>query len=372
MVFLVIMKETLSVPVATKRAYAFSFLAVLLAFMAVILWMVGPYLLALYLGGTLAMLAYPLYQWFRARKWGPRLAAGAVTALILLLVIAPLAGCSILAVKQGVAIGRQLSELKEFDPKALSVSLSRWKVVQTVIGGPELVEERLKDGIRSIGVVTSAGVLKLSQSIPGFFIQIALSLIAFVFFLMDGKRFVEWLSGLGALESGVQDRLITSFRDTTVSAVLAGLAAAASQAGIIGLSFFALNIPGAFLAGGLTFILAWIPLLGTTPAVLAGLFYLYVHGAFGKMLAMLLLGVAAGFVDNLVRPMVLRGRVGMHPLVGFVAIIGGIHMFGMLGVFIGPILAAMLLALLKLWPLIGKYFGMDHSEDQKPVTEKAS
>ena len=68
----------------------------------------------------------------------------------------------------------------------------------------------------------------------------------------------------------MQEQLVNSFRNTTISAVLAGLAAAASMAVLVAAGFLVLDIPGAFLAGGLTFIFAWIPVLGTTPALLAG------------------------------------------------------------------------------------------------------
>jgi len=343
---------------ATKRAHLVTFLGALLACIVVVLWMVGPYLLALFLGGTLAMLAYPVYHWLRARKWGPRLAAAAVTALMLLLVIVPLTGFSILAVTQGIAIGEELAELKEFSPKEITVALSRSQLVRTVIGDPELVDARLKSAIQAGGQFTRAAVLKLGKGVPEFLLQLGLALIAFFFFLLDGERFMDWLLGLGALDRNVQEELVKSFRDTTISAVLAGLAAAASLAVLIAIGFLLLDVPGAFLAGGLTFIFAWIPVLGTAPALLAGLLYLYAQGASIKMALMIALGLAASVVDHLIRPMVLRGRAGMHPLMGLVAIFSGIRMFGILGVFIGPILAAMLLSLLKIWPVIRGRFGI--------------
>lgn len=347
------------------RAHLVTFLAALLACIAAVLWMAGPFLLSLFLGGSLAMLAYPAFHWLRERKWGPRSAAAAVTALLLLLVIVPLTWFSILAVKQGIVIGQELAELKEFSPKALTDSLSRWKVVRTMVGDPETVNDRIRSTIQAAGNLGRGAVLKLGQGVPDFLLQMALTLIAFFFFLLDGERFMHWLLGLGALDRGVQQQLVASFRDTTISAVLAGLAAAGSQAAMIALAFWLLAVPGAFLAAGLTFIFAWIPVLGCVPALLAGLLYLYAKGSLLKMAFMAGLGIAAGVIDNLAPPLVLRGRADMHPLVGLVAIIGGIQMFGILGIFIGPILAAMLLALLKIWPVIGGMFGMAAPADRR-------
>jgi predicted PurR-regulated permease PerM len=351
--------ELPAVPVVPKRAHLATFLAALVASFAAVIWMLGPYLLALFLGGTLAMLAYPVYHWLLARKWRPRPAATAVSLLVLLVLVAPLTLFSIVAVRQGIAIGGELAELKEFSPKAITVALSRWELVRTAIGDPGVVNARIKSSLQAAGQLTNAAVLKLGEGIPAFLLQMSLALIAFFFFLVDGDRFMDWLLGLGVLDRRVQAELVDSFRDTTISAVLAGLAAAGSMAGLIAAGFLLLDIPGAFLAGGLTFIFAWIPLLGTLPALLAGFLYLYVQGSTIRLASLVALGLVTTIVDHLVRPMVLKGRGGMHPLVGFVSIISGIHMFGMLGVFIGPILAAMLVSLLRIWPVIGGRFGIN-------------
>lgn len=345
-------------PSPTRRAHLAAFLGALLVCFGVVVWMIGPYLLSLFLGGTSAMVAYPVYRRLRARSWGPRSAASAVTALMLLLVVAPLALFAVRAAKQGVSIGRELAEIKEFSPKAITVAVSRWQVVRSVFGDPEMINASLKSGIQAAGQFAIATALRLGAGVPEFLLQLLLALFAFYFLLRDGEGLMSWLFGLGVFDRDVQDRLVESFRDTTISAFLAGLAAAVSQAALIVLGFLALGVPGAFLAGGLTFFFAWIPMLGTVPATLAGLVYLYVQGASAKIALMIALGAAAGVIDNLIRPLVLKGRGDMHPLVGLVAIIGGIQMFGIMGVFIGPIMAAMLLALIRIWPVVAGRSGM--------------
>lgn len=333
----------------TKTAHRVTFVGALVAFVAVALWMIGPYLLSLFLGGTLALVCYPFYGWLR-KKTGTLAAAAATTILVLLLVIVPLTAFSYLAVRQGIEIGREMAELKEFSPRALTALLSRSEIVETVIGGPVAVAAKLKTVIQAAGQLTTSAVVSVGKGVPEFVLQLSLALLAFFFFLLDGQRFMEWLLGLDIMDRGVQHKLVEAFRDTAVTSVLAGLAAAASQAVLIAIGFMLLGVPGAFLAGGATFILAWVPVLGSFPASLAGFLYLYVQGETTKMALMVALAVGTSLIDNLVRPLVLKGRADMHPLVGLVAIIGGIEMFGILGVFIGPIMAAMLLALLRIFP----------------------
>lgn len=333
----------------TRGTHRAAFMTALALFLAVVFWMVGPYLLSLFLGGTAAMLCQPVHNRL-LKLMGPRAAAGTAAGLVLLLVIAPLAAFAVMAVRQGIELGTEMSELKEFSPKALTAELNRSELVRTFIGDQGVIKAKVSAAVQATAQVASAAIVRLGKGVPEFLLQLSLALIAFFFFLLDGKRFMAWLLGLDVLDRTVQARLVESFRETAASAVLAGLAAAAIQAVMILIGFLALGVPGAFLAGGLTFVFAWIPLLGTFPASLAGMLYLYAQGETGKMGLMLALALAAGVADNLIRPLVLKGRADMHPLVGLIAIIGGIQLFGILGVLIGPIMAAMLLALLRIWP----------------------
>jgi predicted PurR-regulated permease PerM len=133
--------------------------------------------------------------------------------------------------------------------------------------------------------------------------------------------------------------------------VWATSAAAAAQALVVMAGFLLLGVPGIFLAGGATFIFAWIPILGSLPVCLAAAVYLYFKGSLFKLVMMALVAIVAGLMDNVVRPIVLKGHGDMHPLLALISIFAGIQMFGLLGVIFGPIVAAMLVALLNSWQL---------------------
>lgn len=345
-------------PNAPRKAHLVTFMAALVAGVAAALWMVGPYLMSLYLGGMLAMLAYPAYQSLRRRDWAPGWAATAVTGLLITVVIVPVAGLSSLAVSQGISIAKELTEFKSLPPKAMSAALTRLPLIKRLVGNPERFETRLKDAVQSAARTVGTYGLELAKGVPEFFLEVGLALIAFYYFLVDGRRFKDWALSLGAFDREIQRQLVESIRESTESAVLAGLAAAVSQSAVITAAFLLLDVPGAFLAGGLTFVFAWIPIIGTVPATLAGAAYLCAQGSEARLALMIAAGLTASVVDNLVRPLVLRGRVDMHPLIGFIAIVGGLRMFGILGVFIGPMLAAMVLSLFKFWPHMRSGFGL--------------
>lgn len=342
----------------TKRAHFFAFLAAIFLLSGVFLWMIGPYILSLFLGALLALMGQPLYERLRGRAVGPRTAAALTTILMLLLVLGPLAGFAYTAATQGVAVGRQLAELKEFSPASLTRALGHTRVARA-LGDPAEVNARIKEGLRSAGASLTAVVLAVARGLPQLLLELALALVAFYFFLIDGRAFVDFVLSRAAFERDVQDKIRLTFSDMARSTVLSSFAAAAAQAALIWIAFLALGVPGAFVAGAGTFFLAWMPLLGSVPAAAAGVAWLYVQDDMARMAVMIGFGVGAGLVDNLVRPLILKGRNDLHPLVGLVAIIAAMDMFGVLGIFVGPLLAAVMISMLEIWPEIAGRFGVE-------------
>jgi predicted PurR-regulated permease PerM len=76
-----------------------------------------------------------------------------------------------------------------------------------------------------------------------------------------------------------------------------------------------------------------------------------------KLTFIIVAGLITGIVDNLVRPLVLKGGSDMHPLISLVAILGGLEFFGLLGVLLGPVIVAMFTACARVWPHLAEEAG---------------
>ena len=328
-------------------------LAVLLGvFLSLFLSMVWPYLVALLMGLLLAILSRPLYDLFTKRGLGPRLAAGAAMTGILLAIIAPLTVFAVTAVKQAIALAAYLADERGADFIRASVAaVTALKPVQWVIESPADLQAKGLEFAQSAGAALSRVILVQAVALPDLALKLVISLLAWFFLLFEGEDFLKWLMGRVNMDSGLRRRLTDSFRATAASTVWATAAAAAAQALVVMVGFLLLGVPNIFLGGGATFIFAWIPILGSLPVCLAGAVYLYFQGSIFKLALMGLVAVVAGLMDNVVRPIVMKGHGDMHPLLALISIFAGIRMFGILGVIFGPIVAAMLLALLNSWPV---------------------
>jgi predicted PurR-regulated permease PerM len=335
---------------ADKKSSNYTLLALLAVCLGIFLAMVWPYLLALFMGLLLAILSRPLHDALAKRGLGQRTAAGLTMLVILVAIIAPVTAFAVTAIKQAIALAAYLADERGADFIRTAVaSVTSLKPVQWMIENPRDLQAKGLEFAQSAGAALSRVILVQAAALPELALKVLLSLLAWFFLLFEGEGFMKWLTGKVRMDPGLKGRLTNSFRATAASTVWATSAAAAAQALVVMAGFLLLGVPGVFLAGGATFIFSWIPILGSMPVCLAAAIYLYFQGSMVKLALMGVVAVVAGLTDNVVRPIVLKGHADMHPLLALVSIFAGIRMFGILGVIFGPIIAAMLVALLNSW-----------------------
>lgn len=351
-------------------ATAITFMAILVFFLILNAKMIAPFMLSILMGGVLSLLFYPYYQKLRQKHVGPIISSGIVTISVVLIVIIPLLSFGLVAIKQGREFSKGITQNENLSVDAMTEKISNFRFVKPFFDDEQEVKQKLSDGIQKASASAAKFLFGAIGDIPDRLLQLVLGLIACFFFLIDGRRFLVFLHDKIPLDWDVRAKLYHSFKTTAVSVIWATIAAAAVQAAVMFIAYMILGVPGAFLAGGATFIFAWFPFIGSIPVALVGVIYLYTQDHKAAMIAMMIIGVFTGVIDNYVRPLVLKGRDEVHPLVSLVAIFGGIAMFGIVGVFVGPIFAATLIALLQTWPVVGQRFGLIFSAPPTVIAEK--
>jgi len=337
---------------ASKKSSNLTLLALLAVFLGIFIAMIWPYLFALFMGMLLAILSRPLHDALVKRGLGQRTAAGLTLLVILVAIIAPVTAFAVTAIKQAIALAAYLADERGADFIRQAVAaVTALQPVQWVIANPVDLQAKGLEFAQSAGAALSRVILVQAAALPELALKVLLSLLAWFFLMFEGEGFMKWLTGKVRMDAGLKGRLTSAFRATAASTVWATSAAAAAQALVVMLGFLLLGVPGVFLAGGATFIFSWIPILGSMPVCLAAAVYLYFQGSMVKLVLMGVVAVVAGLMDNVIRPIVMKGHADMHPLLALVSIFAGIRMFGILGVIFGPIIAAMLVALLNSWQL---------------------
>ncbi len=325
---------------------------------ALFLSMIRQFLMAIFLAGIFSALSYPLYR--RFEKWfkGRRSLASITTLLIIVfVVILPLGGLLGIVTGQAIKVGEAVKpwvEKQLAEPDAISTALKSLPFYDRIQPYRNLI---LKKAGEMVGGISGFLISRLSSVTLGtvnFIFMLFIMLYTMFFFLLDGDRLIDKILYYLPLEDHDERRMLDRFTSVT-RATLKGTAVIGSIQGVLGgLAFAVVGIHSAVFWGTIMAVLSFIPGIGSAlvwgPAVI-------ILAATGHMAKAIGLGVfcaaVVGSIDNLLRPILVGRDTQMHALMILFGTLGGIIMFGVVGVIIGPIIAALFVTV---WDIYGAAF----------------
>jgi len=330
-----------------ERALALALLAATGLALWVCYLLAQPFLPALTWALALAIVSYPLHKAICRRLPRPNAAAILTVAIVVAALLAPAVfvsqqlGRQVTGVVEVVTDGLESGRLRDAlarDPRL--APLARW--LGQLVEGPQLAA-RAREGLES-----RAGSLVTGTAWT--VVQLLVTVFALFYFVRDRRPAVEAVRALAPL-SEVEMRLLTTRVADTVRAIVFGsLVVAAVQGTLGGLMFWLLGLPAPLLWGAVMTLLAIVPTLGAFLVWVPAAIFLAVQGAWGKALILGAWGaIAISFIDNLLYPALVGGRLRLHTLPVFLAIVGGLVVFGAAGVILGPVIFAVTLALVDIW-----------------------
>ncbi|MGZ8500850.1 MAG: AI-2E family transporter [Candidatus Binatia bacterium] len=319
----------------------------------------SPFITAITWAVILAILVYPLYAWLlRLLRGRATLAAVIVILSITLLVIAPGFEAawylSDEAVELVQTVRALLSEegLKEWAQKPWVQQLQGWWSRLSF----RLIDFKIdwKGGLVQVAQASSAflvGQVKgIAQNVVLFTVNFVVALFTLFFLLRDGADFLRRLQRLLPMDQEHQERLLQNVVDAVVAVVHGSIVVATVQGLLAGLAYWATGVPFSLLWGVVTGFFALLPVGGSALVSIPAAIYLFLQGE--NVRGIILLVWCLGFVsmvDNILKPLLIGNRFGLPVLLLFFGILGGISLFGAVGIIIGPALFALLRALLDLY-----------------------
>jgi predicted PurR-regulated permease PerM len=285
------------------------------------------------------------------KRMGSTRTAILLTLLVVVLLVIPVAFVGTAVVREGVpAVAYLEAQLRSRGGAAAWLREGwEWLRAQAPFLPPQ--EEIIAELTKSIGSLAEflAGQAGgLLRGVAAFAFSLVITLGVLFFLLRDASAFVGALRRMLPFDPEQNERLVAISRDLVSASVTATLAIAALQGLIGGVSFAVLGIHGAVLWGVLMALLALLPLVGATLVWLPAAVWLLLSGSIVKGIVLLLVGVLVlGNVDNVIRPLLLAGKSPMNTLVLILSIMGGVSAFGFIGIVLGPLVAALLTALVE-------------------------
>ena len=183
-------------------------------------------------------------------------------------------------------------------------------------------------------------------------IDLGLFLLMLFFLLRDGGRLKAELRPVSPF-SDDQERQIFDHLDRTIKGALQAVVVVPVVQGILaGIGFLMFGVPSPFVWGTAVILAATVPLVGSPLAWMPACVYLALQGATGPALGLLVYStVVVSGSDNVIKPLLLRGSARIHPLMGFLSIIGGVLAFGVFGFLIGPVVLSLVLSAIRIYRL---------------------
>jgi predicted PurR-regulated permease PerM len=212
----------------------------------------------------------------------------------------------------------------------------------------------LNKGISELGKIVGLFLYQQASSIASnvlnFFFYFFFMLLIIYYLLMDGEKLVSFIVDLSPLPSEQDKKLIQKFKDMA-GAILIGNGLGGLIQGIAGGIVFSLfGFKSPFLWGVIMGFLAFVPIIGIGVVFIPAALYLIFTGrmASGIFFIVFYLVLSVG-VDNLIKPKLVGHRVKMHTLLVFFSIIGGLKLFGILGIIYGPLVTTAFLTLTDIY-----------------------
>jgi predicted PurR-regulated permease PerM len=317
------------------------------------------YISSIILGLLIASAFHPVYS--RLKKL---LKGNAQSASLLLTVIIAL----VLIIPVGGFVGTLSNEAFEFYNRTKdSVSLkkiqealegdSKWAQRARRVGrltgielNPETVEGLAASLGRNVGLFLSRQLQSMASNLLSFLIHFFMMILIVFYILRDGTQLKDYISGLLPFPAGQQELVVNKFREMG-RAVIIGQGLSGVIQGILGgFGFYIFGLGSPILWGTLIGFLAFLPIIGAAVVFIPTTIILFIQGKWETGIGYLIYNVCySGFIEYVLKPRFIGREMKMIPLLVFLGILGGLKLFGILGVIYGPLIITIFLTMAEIY-----------------------
>lgn len=310
--------------------------------------LIWPFVPALVTASVLALILMPVHDRIHRRIGSPRLAATVATGLSIVGVIVPLFLVGRVALSQLAWLAEFLSgdEALHALPRLERTAdfwLDRFGMGDVQAG--EAVGTWLQDAPsfllgRAFGLLAGLG---------GLAVQVGVAIFTLFFLFRDKSLMRDLVHTLIPLDNTRTSELLTRGREVVGAVVYGNLLVAVVQGTLGGLAFLVLSIPAPMVWATVMTITSLVPMVGAGVVWLPAAIILIATGSVIRGVILLLFGIfVIGTVDNVIRAAFVGAKAGVHPVVPFLGVLGGLVLFGAVGVFVGPVLLAEALLMMEM------------------------
>jgi len=334
-----------------RRLAAFAFLVFIFG---LTFWVLSPFFAALAWAGVLAYATWPMHLWLRRRvPLRDNLAALLMTAGVAATLLLPMVWVLIMLVDDLAAASAAIRRFSVDGLPPLPAAVLGWPGGEWLAGQYQRVQSDpawVRAQIHALGLDDFANMRELVGDVGRNVGKFGLAVFALFFLYRNGDTALDQFRGVATRWLGDAARGYIQAVGVTVRAVVFGIVLTALAQGLLaGLGYWVAGVAAPALWGVITALVSLIPFLG--PVVWIGLSLgLLAQGETQAAVGLFLWGaLVVSWVDNLIRPLVISGPTRIPFLLVFLGVLGGLNAFGLIGLFLGPVLLAVAVAIWREW-----------------------
>jgi len=306
--------------------------------------LIKPILLSIVLGIILAFIFTPVYNWLNKKIKSENISAFLICLLLLILIILPLWFLTPLLVNQSIHL------------YLASQQMDFVKLVQGIF--PSLFSSETFSA--QIGTVIYSFVNKITHSLmdsvsnlilnfPTLFLQYIIVFFTFFFVLKDQTKFKNYIQSLLPFSNEIEEKLFKSSKGITASVLYGQVVMGVIQGIFVGLGFFIFKVPNALIFTFLAILVGIFPIIGTSIIWIPIMIYLFIAGNTFAAIGVLFFGVLSLIAENILKPIFISKRTNLNSLSILIGMIGGLFLFGIIGIILGPLILAYLFIILEIY-----------------------
>jgi predicted PurR-regulated permease PerM len=312
----------------------------------------GPIAWALFLGFLLQPAQATLTRWLRGRDSA---SAFTLTMFVLVLFLGPLTALAVTFTRQAAELAGRLQVWLAGQRNASLTGLEQFPVVGRVL---QWLGENLHISTTQIQTWAVEGSKTLFQELASYggiaFLGAVGTVLAFTvmlfilfFIIRDGRAIARLGSTLVPLPADRRESLAQRLASVTRAVVRGTVLTSIVQGLLLGIGFALTGMPAPVVFGVLAAVLSVVPFGGTALVWVPALATLLVQGRYDQAIGILVVGIVVSSVDNFLKPFLISDRSPLPTVAVFIGVLGGLAAFGLIGLFVGPVVIALVLALLE-------------------------
>ena len=331
------------------------FILIFLFLLFITIYMLKPYIAAIMVAALLAYFLYPLSEKLQKVCKHRIIVESILSVGTVLILLAVSAAMIVPLASQANTLYTEYDSYLTFDTKEVCSSNQESIHCQIATSiaefiGDENFQEKTKNAAQKIASPLLAGVSSIFSLALTFIASVVVVIFAVFYFLEHGQNLNTKITNLLPLAKQHKKRIIQRLKDT-IDAVVKGNVITAILQGILGAIIFALlGIPLSLFWGMLMIIFAFIPAIG--PALIwvpAAILLLILGSPIKAIILTVYCLVILGYVDNVLKPKMIGNKIKLSSFAIFLGVLGGLQMFGILGLFLGPIIIALLVTCIDIY-----------------------